>query len=456
MADLTEVQASQSVKIAGANPSSGAEDNYMEVDSSGNAKVITTAAGTVTPGTVATNSSLIGGQFNTALPTLTNTQQAAIQVDSSGRIIVSPLTNSSIVKAQLQDNAGTAITVGQKPMSSSLPVVIASDQSAVPVSQSGTWTVQPGNTQNTTAWLTQDAANGSVTPGTVAAKSELMGGQFNTTLPTLTNTQQSAIQLDSSGRLLVSGISQDTAPATINITARDIASTTTVVANGQNFITGAATANSTAAFAFTSECSVVVQATGAWTGTLQVEISLDSGTTWSPTPLNQDGTDYVLNAYSGNFTGRANVAAYTNFRLRAITAWTGTATIKVIESVNPTTVYIANAMRLTDAGGSPADITANNDLQVADIVDTAGQYRAQSVTTSAAEALGAGSILANRKSLTITPTNGTIYWGYSNAVTTSSGTPIFKNQTVAFAVGSSVHIYVIAGSTTDCRITEAS
>lgn len=148
------------------------------------------ANGPVTPGTVATKSELIGGQFNTSLPTLTNTQQSAIQLDSSGRQIVSPLTNSSIVKSQLQDNAGTAITLGQKTMASSVPVVIASDQSNVNVTvsnfpatqnvavtssvevevkndtgnpipvngtvaatQSGTWTVQPGNTANTTPWL---------------------------------------------------------------------------------------------------------------------------------------------------------------------------------------------------------------------------------------------------------------------------------------------------------------
>jgi len=171
----------------------------------------------------------------------------------------------------------TAPTVGQKTMANSIPVVIGSDQSAIPASQSGTWTVQqgtppwsfvgnktnnnatpgtnnigslvalantaapsytdgyevllstdlsgnlriagtvtanqggtwtvqPGNTQNTTPWLTQDSADGPVSPGTVASKSILIGGQFNTALPTLTNTQQSAIQLDSSGRILVSSI----------------------------------------------------------------------------------------------------------------------------------------------------------------------------------------------------------------------------------------------------------
>ncbi len=63
-------------------------------------------------------------------------------------------------------------TLGQKTMAASMAVAIASDQSAVPVSgtvaisgtvattQSGTWTVQPGNTQNTTPWLSTISAGG--------------------------------------------------------------------------------------------------------------------------------------------------------------------------------------------------------------------------------------------------------------------------------------------------------
>lgn len=84
--------------------------------------------GSVAAGTAGTNSFLTGGVFNTALPTLTNTQQVATQLDSSGRLIVSPLTNTSIVKAQLQDNAGAAITLGQKTSANSVPVVLPSDQ----------------------------------------------------------------------------------------------------------------------------------------------------------------------------------------------------------------------------------------------------------------------------------------------------------------------------------------
>ncbi len=43
--------------------------------------------------------------------------------------------------SNLVDVGGSAISLGQKTMAASLPVVIASDQSAIPVSQSGTWTV---------------------------------------------------------------------------------------------------------------------------------------------------------------------------------------------------------------------------------------------------------------------------------------------------------------------------
>jgi hypothetical protein len=51
-------------------------------------------------------------------------------------------------------------TLGQKTMANSTPVVLASDQSSIPVTQSGTWTVQPGNTANTTPWLTTISQGG--------------------------------------------------------------------------------------------------------------------------------------------------------------------------------------------------------------------------------------------------------------------------------------------------------
>lgn len=55
----------------------------------------------------------------------------------------------------LNQVGGAAITLGSKVSASSTPVVIASDQAAISVAQSGIWTVQPGNTPNTTPWLVE-------------------------------------------------------------------------------------------------------------------------------------------------------------------------------------------------------------------------------------------------------------------------------------------------------------
>lgn len=73
-----------------------------------------------------------------------NTSQYGISATSSGG--ATEVTLSSI-------NSKTP-SLGQASMTGSSPVVIASNQSAIPVTQSGSFTVNPGNTQNTTPWLT--------------------------------------------------------------------------------------------------------------------------------------------------------------------------------------------------------------------------------------------------------------------------------------------------------------
>jgi hypothetical protein len=135
-------------------------------------------------------------------------------------------------------SGGTAIPVSL----SSVPshAVTNAGTFAVQASQTGTWTVQPGNTANTTAWLVtgtggtfpatqsgtwnitnisgtvslptgaatsanQASIIGTKAAGTAATNSVLVGGVYNTALPTLTNGQQAAAQFDASGRLYVTG-----------------------------------------------------------------------------------------------------------------------------------------------------------------------------------------------------------------------------------------------------------
>lgn len=94
------------------------------------------------------------------------------------------------------------------------------------------------------------------------------------------------------------------------------------------------------------------------------------------------------------------------------------------------------------------------EVLVQDTTNTTGVQGAISVGTSAVEAKVGGSALTNRKSVTVCPTNGVVYFGYTNAVTTSSGTPITAGNILPF--GSSVSVWLIAASTTDVRVTEAS
>ena len=59
-------------------------------------------------------------------------------------------------------------------------------------------------TISTTQWLqVVNPSSGPAAPGTAAAFSQLAGGIYKATLPTLTDTQQASLQLDSRGRLIV-------------------------------------------------------------------------------------------------------------------------------------------------------------------------------------------------------------------------------------------------------------
>lgn len=120
------------------------------------------ADGPVIPGTVAAFSTLTGAQYNSTLPTLTTAQQSAIQIDSSGRLLISALPTG-------------ANTIGSV-------------------------------NQGTSPWVTSDLADGSVTGGIAGTKSLLAGGVYTAALPTLTTGQQVGVQTDVNGRLLVGSI----------------------------------------------------------------------------------------------------------------------------------------------------------------------------------------------------------------------------------------------------------
>lgn len=73
-------------------------------------------------------------------------------------------------KTDIVRYGGTATTLGQKAMTASMPVVVSSDQSAIPTSQSGTWNI------TTLTGITNALPAGTNTIGGVILKPTTSGG----------------------------------------------------------------------------------------------------------------------------------------------------------------------------------------------------------------------------------------------------------------------------------------
>src|SRR6516164_463146 len=214
-----------------------------------------------------------GAEYLSSPPTLTNGQMVAFQTNVNGALKVDGSAITQPISGTITANQGGAWNVGitgtvtvsgtvtsnqggapwsMKPdgttwamtstsanvnvTNASIPVTGTFWQTTQPVSgtvaatQSGTWTVQPGNTANTTAWLVTgtggtfpitatslplpsgastsanqptNAAQGSTTSGQTG---HLMMGAVTTGNPTYTTAQTSPFSLDTSGALRVNVI----------------------------------------------------------------------------------------------------------------------------------------------------------------------------------------------------------------------------------------------------------
>lgn len=172
----------------------------------------------------------------------------------------------------------------------------------------------------------------------------------NAANPTLNEGDAVMLSEDLSGHLRVvsAGTPASVSPATQNITTQDLASSSTTGFDSQPIITGTPTAGSAASFALTNFNTVRVQVTGTWTGTLQSEFSIDSGTTWYISAVHLNGTSFTAATFTANFQGATSAAGITNFRLRATAAVTGTAVVAVTESIAQVAVNIITPIRLQD------------------------------------------------------------------------------------------------------------
>lgn len=161
----------------------------------------------------------------------------------------------------------------------------------------------------------------------------------------ITNTSgASAVNIQDGGNSITVDV-VNVSPATQNITMLDISTSSVVGANGQTFYLGTPTAGSSASFTLIGITTVDVLTTIIGTGgILVVEVSADSGTLWIRPNLFQPGTQNYGNSFTAGFLATLNTAGFTTIRVRAITSWSGTATIRIIETQNPKVVTIGESL----------------------------------------------------------------------------------------------------------------
>lgn len=288
---------------------------------------------------------------------LTDAQLRAVAVPISGTVtanagsgtfaVSGPITDAQIRATPLpvsgtvtSNDGGTKTTASAMPaggvglmgwMSAIYDKIIAS----LAVTQSGTWTVQPGNTPNTTAWK----VDGSAVTQPVSASS----------LPLPTGASTSVIQTNGSQKTQVVDVSGTVIGPFVTI-------------SGTNYAPVVLAASVTP---------------GGSVATRSIQIS------------GSDGTN--AQTFSVDTSGRVNVK-------------------DILNSTSSTQGTI-------------------------------------SVTTSATAARVGGSNLTNRKNLTAyNDGTATLYWGYTNAVTSSTGIPLAKGQALDISVGDALTIYLISAS----------
>lgn len=112
-------------------------------------------------GTVTANIGSIGTLATAALQTTGNTSLSSIDgkitAVNTGAVVLSSgtvTTVSTVTNLSQLGGAAVAMNTGTR-SAGTLRVTVATDD-VVPASQSGTWTVQPGNTPNSTPWLITD------------------------------------------------------------------------------------------------------------------------------------------------------------------------------------------------------------------------------------------------------------------------------------------------------------
>lgn len=240
---------------------------------------------------------------------LTDTQLRATPVPVSGTVavnVISGFATEATLAARVPVN-------GQALMAASIPVAIASNQSALPVTGTFFQGTQP--------------VSGPLTDAQLRAVAVPVSGTFF----------QATQPVSIAATVAVSGPLTDTQlrAAIVPVTLNDLTASGNITT--QNLVpAGVATAGSAVEITLNGQNTLGVQVTGTYTGALNLQATID-GTTWVTTssniimPSNGAIQSSIASAQVGAF--QVNVAGYQKVRISGLAAMTGTAVVTLRASL---------------------------------------------------------------------------------------------------------------------------
>jgi len=200
----------------------------------------------------------------------------------------------------LSQVGGSAVALGQTTMAASVPVALASNQSALAVSQSGSWTVSGTGTFTVSGtitanqggtWTVATNADCAVGNGAAPSKALLAAGVYNSSLPTLTTGQTAGIQVDSSGRIIVGSVAGTvTVSGTVTTTPPVNASTNVAQFGGTNVSTGTGPGGAgIPRVTVSNDSNILATQSGSWTAN-------QGGSNWTVNQTQWNGTTVDTNS----------------------------------------------------------------------------------------------------------------------------------------------------------------
>ena len=326
----------------------------LKVDGSGTALPVSGTVTTSPPANASTNIAQINGVTPLMGNGITGTgsQRVTIASDNTPFPVKTDQTThgtTDLVAADITKFGGTATSLGQKVMASSMPVVLSSDQATIPVTLTsttltGTSTVAGGKTNN-------NAAPGATNVGALPAIA-------NAVAPVWTEGNQVAESVDLSGNQRVIQVDQ-------------IVAATAITATNLNLFSGTATANSTVASATLNGMATgAFQVSGVYAGLLVPQGTTD-GTNWvTMNGIRKIGSSSILSAITNGDTGiyRCNIAGFTKWRVSASSLLSGTATVTLEANPGPAALAVMTNV-LLDPTTAPS-VTPRDSQTMASIINT--------------------------------------------------------------------------------------